>query len=334
MVDPELSCIDALLLENQFPRGGLLASVNSASETAHWLEAHDNHPLLLLLRAVCSPGPVPIAISPEESGFAVFCSRFTVPMVEKLAQRLAKLSGFVVLLRRASENPIPVLRAARRKTRARDGEETLVDPESRMTGVYHTSALDLKLRLGGNTVHDIKICSDLQTHIFEPSSGWFRSRHELGSFVSSEIVLHPHQAVFDRSYTNIGLLVHRRRHGSVLQTDLHFWVHDPALPSRVRGLLVSTSTYVPDALTEKRLLAQGNANVEYPASESHPPAPKLRSKKSEPPEAMHFNPLDSVVPNDGWPTLGSELHRANGKYSNGWTVPWKEEPSSAGKDVV
>ncbi|KAJ7604571.1 hypothetical protein FB45DRAFT_1070179 [Roridomyces roridus] len=338
MVDAELSCLDALLLENQFPRGGVLASVNSASEAAHWLETHEYHPLLMLLRSACSPGPIPIAISPEESGFAVFCPRFGAPVVRTLAERLAKLSGFVVLLRRTSENPIPVLRAARRKTGARDEEETPVDPEPEMAGVYHTSAVDLKLQLGGNIVHNIKISSDLQTHIFEPSP---RPRHELGSFVSSQIILHPHQAVFDRSYTNIGFLLHRRR--SVLHTDFlepndgrvatpyrrwqstsrwtntetrlvekeftshnmltwnrtaapgevrvafglalrlshnedfktsgwprislllrnqtFLWVRDPALPSRVRGVLVSTSTYVPDALTEKRLLAQGAANV-------------------------------------------------------------------------
>jgi hypothetical protein len=84
--------------------GGCLMSIHEPAEAASWIEDNwDNSFLASIQNSHCG-GPFACMLSPTEPALAIF-GRYDNPKVMNIAESLAGLSGFPVLIRPLNDNP-------------------------------------------------------------------------------------------------------------------------------------------------------------------------------------------------------------------------------------
>ncbi|KAJ7902404.1 hypothetical protein B0H13DRAFT_757943 [Mycena leptocephala] len=84
--------------------GGCLMSIHEPAEAASWIEDNwDNSFLASIQNSDCG-GPFACMLSPTEPALAIF-GHYDNPVVVNIAESLAGLSGFPVLIRPLSDNP-------------------------------------------------------------------------------------------------------------------------------------------------------------------------------------------------------------------------------------
>ncbi|KAF7358454.1 hypothetical protein MVEN_00895900 [Mycena venus] len=95
---------DMAWIETEFGSGGCLLSIHDSTEAASWIEDNWETPLLTSVRNSGCGGPFAWMLSPIEPALAIFgcCDD---PLVVNMAQSLADLSAFPVVIRAASDNP-------------------------------------------------------------------------------------------------------------------------------------------------------------------------------------------------------------------------------------
>ncbi|KAF7341910.1 Protein cps3 [Mycena sanguinolenta] len=85
-----------------------LVSVHDSEEAASWVENHWDDDLLTTFQNDGWSGPVSCMLSPEEPALAIFGS-YENPRIVDMAQSLAEVSGFPVIIRPACDNPVLTL---------------------------------------------------------------------------------------------------------------------------------------------------------------------------------------------------------------------------------
>ncbi|KAJ7889765.1 hypothetical protein B0H13DRAFT_2341350 [Mycena leptocephala] len=346
-----LQCRDAVALENGLPTGGVLLSVHSPCDAVAWLESHYDHPLVRALRSRNRDGPIAIQLSADEPALAIFGS-VSDRSISRRARELAQISGFTVMVRPKSENPIPCFGGGAPASCVGDEGNEQIIPDD-----YHSSTVDLKLQVNGSVSYGVKISSHIKIHSLPNNDRRvFPPPPEIISLVSLKVKFRRGETMLDRSFSNIGFLVHRQksifkcdflesesklkqrrqiiapdgnsetfetadvetlpwcrygwgngwtredsenagkdfkpydiswrpandrekvadktevefglglhlRHNeahksgvpqvsSIVRNQIFIWVYDPELRSKARGVMLSTSTYIPNALIDERL---------------------------------------------------------------------------------
>ncbi|KAF8198799.1 hypothetical protein K438DRAFT_1966766 [Mycena galopus ATCC 62051] len=228
-------CEDTHTLQNELTSGGVLVSVHCPHDAVSWIEAHQDHPLLQSLKSYNVAGPIAVRISPEESALAIFGSIADV-LVPEMASNLVAVSGFSVMVRSSVDNPIPTFvqhgsegndlsreqpysvsfgPAARLRGGADPAEddcETWTTPK--WEGKYHNATVDLKLKLGNEKVYDVTLDSYMKFKtqpLVNSNPAIFRPQPEVLSHVNLKVQLRRGETMLDRSFSNLGFLVHRPR---------------------------------------------------------------------------------------------------------------------------
>jgi hypothetical protein len=88
--------------------GGCSISVHEPVAAVAWIENNWDHSLLSSFQNNNCDGPLPMMLFPTRPALALFGS-YHDPFVTDAAQSLAKLSGFPVVIRPSSDNPIRTL---------------------------------------------------------------------------------------------------------------------------------------------------------------------------------------------------------------------------------
>ncbi|KAJ7309441.1 hypothetical protein DFH08DRAFT_1049749 [Mycena albidolilacea] len=224
-------CPDAETLGSQFTSGGVLVSVHSPRDAVLWLETHHDHPIIQSLKSRNVDGPIAVRMSPDESALAVFGSIADV-LVPRIARSLADFSGFAVMFRSSVDNPIPsfaspeedptgqqpFVSSEQPATRLRGGAgseaEDFIPTLPKWEGKYHNATVDLKLKLDEEKVYDVTLdsCMKFKTQPLTNSDRTiFRPRPEVVSHVNLKVQLRRGETMLDRSFSNLGFLVHRPR---------------------------------------------------------------------------------------------------------------------------
>ncbi|KAJ7144431.1 hypothetical protein C8R44DRAFT_973936 [Mycena epipterygia] len=238
-----VSAEDSETLDTEFADGGLLVSVHPPQDAVSWLEAHYDDPLLQSLRSRNFHGPVAVQLSAEESALAIFGS-IADALDPDMAKALAEVSGFAVMIRSAVDNPIPrftheavgdtkgpqSISGEHKVARLRGGaSETEDDDEPQMTpdwvGPAHNSTLNLTLKMDDDTTSDVNICSYMQFKTQSRKTSVFPPQPDVACSVSLEVKLRREEIILDRSYSNIGLLVHRPH--SIVKCDFMDYGYEP-----------------------------------------------------------------------------------------------------------
>ncbi|KAJ7702699.1 hypothetical protein B0H17DRAFT_118894 [Mycena rosella] len=241
-------CEDATALEDDLPEGGVTVSVHSPDGAVAWVELHYDDPLLETLRARGFSGPIAVQLSPAESALAVFGS-IADELIPQLARELAQASGFAVMVRSRKDNPVagftqpeietppakgPVTVSVAPVARLRGGagepdddeEERYMTPQ--WEGKYHNTTVDLKLKMNEATAYDVKVCAytKFKTQPADhANSSKVGPRPEVLSSVSLEVKLRRGETMLDRSFSNIGFLVHRPQ--SIVKCDFLDFGYSP-----------------------------------------------------------------------------------------------------------
>ncbi|KAJ7857901.1 hypothetical protein B0H13DRAFT_1902087 [Mycena leptocephala] len=84
--------------------GGCLISIHEPAEAALWIEDNWDDRLLTFIRHSGCSGPFAWMLSPAEPALAIF-GNFEDPIIVNMADSLADLSGFPVVIRPSSDNP-------------------------------------------------------------------------------------------------------------------------------------------------------------------------------------------------------------------------------------
>ncbi|KAJ6567954.1 hypothetical protein DFH09DRAFT_1155508 [Mycena vulgaris] len=233
---PAFRCEDPQTLDTELPAGGMSVSVHSPTAAIAWVEAHYDDPLLTSLRARNFTGPIAVQLSPDESALAIFGS-IADAFVPQLARALARESGFAVVVRSAIDDPIPRFTkmggdatpprtappsvsagqpASRLRGGAADAAEADEDAHTLPTweGKYHNATVDVKLKMNDVMAYDVIVCAYMKFKtqpLDQSGSSTPRPRPEVLSSVSLEVKLRRGETKLDRSFSNIGFLVHRPR---------------------------------------------------------------------------------------------------------------------------
>ncbi|KAJ7895777.1 hypothetical protein B0H13DRAFT_1885388 [Mycena leptocephala] len=268
---PAFRCEDATTLEREFAEGGVTMSVHSPDDAVSWLESHYDDPLLESLRLRNFQGPIAVQLAPGESALAVFGS-VADAMIPQLAKALVEASGFAVMVRSSTDNPLigfaqsdemespaavsteqpppvstdptaavstdqrltvsaeqPMARLRGGAADSDDGDDDDDDDYSEYTtgsqvmlpkwdGQPHTAKVTLTLKLG-DAKYTVVIISDMHFKTQRRSQGSSGEQlPEVGSFVSLKVKLCRGETSLDKSFSNIGFLVHRQP--SILLCDL------------------------------------------------------------------------------------------------------------------
>ncbi|KAJ7775946.1 hypothetical protein DFH07DRAFT_73020 [Mycena maculata] len=238
--DPSaVRCTDTVALNNQLPVGGLLFSVHSPDAALSWLEAHYEDPLLCALRERNFEGPIAISLSADECALAIFGS-ISDTLVPQMAKDLAQLSGFTVMVRSSADNPIPSFTSTSSPTTLSETVRDTVstgravrlrggagddDDEARTTpkweGKYHNATVDLTLKMDDDVAYDVNVVSYIKfktQSLTNSNPTIFQPRPEVISLVSLKVKLRRGETILDRSFSNLGFLVHRP--SSIVSCDL------------------------------------------------------------------------------------------------------------------
>jgi hypothetical protein len=79
-------------------------SVHEPADAVSWIEENWDSDFLTSIRNSGCGGPLPWMLSPEEPSLTIF-GCFQNPTVVNMAQSLAELSGFPVVIRPSGDNP-------------------------------------------------------------------------------------------------------------------------------------------------------------------------------------------------------------------------------------
>jgi hypothetical protein len=79
-------------------------SVHEPTEAASWIEENWENPFLTSIQKSSCGGPFACMLSPTEPALAIF-GCYDNPVVVNIAESLAGLSGFPVVIRPPSDNP-------------------------------------------------------------------------------------------------------------------------------------------------------------------------------------------------------------------------------------
>ncbi|KAJ7495290.1 hypothetical protein FB451DRAFT_1477946 [Mycena latifolia] len=249
---PAFHCEDATTLESEFAAGGVTVSVYSPDDAVSWLELHYEDPLLESLRARNFQGPIAMQLGPGEAALALFGS-IADAMIPQLAKALAEASGFAVVVRSSVDNPLfdfaqatvatqlrvltseqpttvsteqPVVRLRGGATDSDDDDEESyyecsTDSQIMLPvreGQPHTAKINLTLKLG-NAKYNVEVSSDMKfkTQPLSQSNPDVLYLPEVLASVSLKVKLCRGETSLDRSFSNLGFLVHRSR--SILLCD-------------------------------------------------------------------------------------------------------------------
>ncbi|KAJ7455852.1 hypothetical protein FB451DRAFT_1277571 [Mycena latifolia] len=231
---PALCCEDVTTLERDFVDGGVTVSVYSPDDVVSWLESHYDDPLLESLRARNFQGPIAMQLGPGESALVVFGS-IADAMIPQLAKALAHASKFAVVVRSSVDNPLlsfaqavsaeqpvtvsadqPVARLRGGAADPDDDDDEYYDDGPQTTtseweGQRHSATVGVELKLG-KAAYKVTLSSHIQFKT-QPLNGSnsAKPRPEVLSFASLEVKLRRGETTLDRSFSNIGFLVHRPR---------------------------------------------------------------------------------------------------------------------------
>ncbi|KAF8198177.1 hypothetical protein K438DRAFT_701570 [Mycena galopus ATCC 62051] len=95
---------DLTTIKNNLGIGGCLVSIHEPAEAASWMENNWNDPLLTSIRRKGCGGPFAWMLSPTEPALAIF-GHHNDPVIVQMAESLADLSRFSVVIRPANDNP-------------------------------------------------------------------------------------------------------------------------------------------------------------------------------------------------------------------------------------
>lgn len=101
-VSPPLVYDAGLWLQSQW-EGGCVFSVHDSRLADDWLNDHHEHKCLVNLRANGIGGPLPSMLSVDVPALTIFGSMS--PQTIKIADELAKLSDFPVIIRPTTDDP-------------------------------------------------------------------------------------------------------------------------------------------------------------------------------------------------------------------------------------
>jgi hypothetical protein len=96
---------DFTLLSSQWNSGGCVLSVYDSDFADTWIDVHYDHALLVKLRQQGVGGPVAMMLSVESEALAIFGE--TSARLVHLADELADISGFPVVVRPLGDDPHP-----------------------------------------------------------------------------------------------------------------------------------------------------------------------------------------------------------------------------------
>ncbi|KAJ7476699.1 hypothetical protein FB451DRAFT_1243795 [Mycena latifolia] len=297
---PAFRCEDATTLESEFADGGVTVSVYSPDDAVSWLESHYEDPLLELFRERNFQGPIAVQLGPGETALAVFGS-IADAEIPQLAKALAEASGFAVMVRSSIDNPLldfaqtaiasekpsgstqprvltsepptPVATeqpAARLRGGAADPDdeadeyycyESSADSEIMLPeweGPRHTAKINLTLKLG-DAKYDVEVSSDMK---FETQPlGQTLHSPEVLAFVSLKVKLCRGETSLDRSFSNLGFLVHRSR--SILLCDFLDLGYEPPDIKLKRTAQKSNALTAGAGISVKAGVPTVSANVAY-----------------------------------------------------------------------
>jgi hypothetical protein len=103
---------DLTYIQTNLGIGGCLMSIHEPVEAASWMEDNWDNPLLTSIRNSGCEGPLAWMLSPQEPALAIF-GCYENPTVVDMAQSVADLSGFPVVIRPTCDNPALTLLCAR-----------------------------------------------------------------------------------------------------------------------------------------------------------------------------------------------------------------------------
>ncbi|KAJ7819096.1 hypothetical protein B0H13DRAFT_1921908 [Mycena leptocephala] len=261
-----LQCRDAVALENGLPTGGVLLSVHSPCDAVAWLESHYDHPLVRALRSRNRDGPIAIQLSADEPALAIFGS-VSDRSISRRARELAQISGFTVMVRPKSENPIPCFGGGPLRhawvMKKSIFKCDFLESESKLKQRRQIIAPD-----GNSETFETADVETLPWCRYGWGNGWTREDSENAGkdFKSYDISWRPandREKVADKTEVEFGLGLHLRHNeahksgvpqvSSIVRNQIFIWVYDPELRSKARGVMLSTSTYIPNALIGERL---------------------------------------------------------------------------------
>jgi len=101
-VSPSLTSDDFVRFQRQW-EGGCVFSVHDSILADDWLNRHYEHEFLVNLRAMDIGGPLASMLSVDTPALTIFGSMS--PQIIGMANQLAKLSGFPIMIRPVTENP-------------------------------------------------------------------------------------------------------------------------------------------------------------------------------------------------------------------------------------
>jgi hypothetical protein len=90
-------------LESEWKRGGCVLSVYDSALADQWINKHHNDEFIVNLRAKKIGGPVASMLSVDVQALTIFGTM--TPRLVKIAEKLAELSAFPVVIRPAMEDP-------------------------------------------------------------------------------------------------------------------------------------------------------------------------------------------------------------------------------------
>ncbi|KAJ7190794.1 hypothetical protein GGX14DRAFT_407654 [Mycena pura] len=122
-------CEEDIRTLNDYPAGGAMTSVHSPDAAVFWLEANFDLSLLRSIQTNGLGGPIAAMLSPEEPTLVIFGSILD-DKVLKIAQQLAEISKFPVMVRPLRDNPITRWKSQSNEERSPDGHEGNFEDQS------------------------------------------------------------------------------------------------------------------------------------------------------------------------------------------------------------
>ncbi|KAJ7229809.1 hypothetical protein GGX14DRAFT_409449 [Mycena pura] len=213
---------DVIAWDDELPGGGVLISVYTPRRTRQWIAARSQDNLITRLRAHGFSGPLPYQLSPGQEALVLFGQR--KPGVHELLRNLATASGFPVLIQPPEEDPLIVNAGPKALEAAQTGggEPSQTASVHRTFGPSTTTSQQKKKKVVWNPKeHTANIEVGLKDEVghVEPVRLYMKFKflrddqakapRDCVASINVRLQLNENFYLLDRSYSNMGFVVHR-----------------------------------------------------------------------------------------------------------------------------
>ncbi|KAJ7229827.1 hypothetical protein GGX14DRAFT_581387 [Mycena pura] len=213
---------DVTAWDDELPGGGVLISVYTPRRTRQWIAAHSQDNLITRLRAHGFSGPLPYQLSPGQEALVLFGQR--KPGVHELLRNLATASGFPVLIQPPEEDPLIVNAGPKALEAAQTGggEPSQADSVHRTFGPSTTTSQQKKKKVVWNPKeHTANIEVGLKDEVGNVErvrlymkfkflrDDQAKAPRDCVASTNVKLQLNENFYLLDRSYSNMGFVVHR-----------------------------------------------------------------------------------------------------------------------------